>query len=268
MGVKTKNSPVRQCVDDNQEQLKAAAVRTYLGQKNQSIEHQRILEFLPMVHKIVHRVVSYLKPPLSFEDLVSAGTIGLVKAARDFDSSHQAEFNTYAYIRVKGAIIDELRASSLLPASVNKQVQNVLELSWKIAEETGSVPTDAELAQKLGVTVEKVYEIFESARAQHFVSIDGGVGDDLPALSGLLAASDTDTPDEQLERAELIDKLTAAIEKLDKRRREIILLYYQRHLTMKQIADVLKVTESRVSQLHASALFNLSLKLRRWKDGR
>jgi RNA polymerase sigma factor for flagellar operon FliA len=266
VGVRTKNSSEQQCVDDNHEQLRAAAVRTYLGQKTQSIEHKRIVEFLPMVHKIVHRVVSYLRPPLSFEDLVSAGTIGLVKAARDFDASHQAEFKTYAYIRVKGAIIDELRASSLLPAGVNKQVHSAVELSWRIAEETGATPTDAELAEKLGLSEDKVYEIFESARAQHFVSIDG-FGDELPPLSGLLAASDTESPDKQLERSELIDKLTEAIEHLDKRRREIILLYYQQHLTMKQVADLLKITESRVSQLHASALFNLSLKLRQWKDG-
>lgn len=75
-------------------------------------------------------------------------------------------------------------------------------------------------------------------------------------------------PDEQIERAELIDKLAEAIQQLSERRRQVILLYYQQHLTMKQIAEVIEITESRVSQLHASALFNLSVKLRQWKDGR
>jgi RNA polymerase sigma factor for flagellar operon FliA len=247
--------------------LKAVALRTYSGQKSQSLDEARITQFLPMVHKIAHRAVTYLKPPLSFEDLVSAGTVGLIKAARDFDASHQAEFTTYAYIRVKGAILDELRGASSLPASLSKQIRGALELSRKITEQTGAAPTDDELAEKLGVTIQEVYELFENARAQHFVSIDS-LSDEQPSLGDFLAVADTATPDKQLERAELVDKLHEAIQKLDQKRRQIILLYYQQHLTMKQIGQLLRVTESRVSQLHASALFNLSTQLRRWRDGR
>lgn len=257
----------QQLVEDGPEHLKAVALRTYAGQKSQSLQDERIAQFLPMVRKIAHRAVTYLKPPLSFDDLVSAGTIGLVKAARDFDSSHQAEFTTYAYIRVKGAILDELRRSSLLPANLTRQIRNVLELSRKITEQTGTPPADDELAEKLGIPIDEVYELFENARAQHFVSIDG-LKDDQPGLGEFLAVANTAAPDEQLERAELVDTLRAAIQKLDQRRRQIILLYYQQHLTMKQIGQVLKITESRVSQLHASALFNLSVELRQWKDGR
>lgn len=248
------------------EHLKALAVRTYSGQKSRSLDDERIEQFLPMVHKIAYRAVTYLKPPLSFEDLVSAGTIGLVKAARDFDVSHHAEFTTYAYIRVKGAIIDELRSASLLPANLNRQIRNALELSQKITEQTGTAPTDDELAEKLGISADEVYELFENARAGHFVSIDG-TSSEQPALCDFLTGPETATPDQQLERAELIDKLTEAIQKLDQRRRQVILLYYQQHLTMKQIGALLKVTESRVSQLHAGALFRLSVELRQWKDG-
>jgi RNA polymerase sigma factor for flagellar operon FliA len=90
----------------------------------------------------------------------------------------------------------------------------------------------------------------------------------MPPLGSLLAASNTTTPDEQAERTELTDKLTEAIQQLSQKQKQIIILYYQQHLTMKQIADVFEITESRVSQLHASAIFNLSVKLRQWKDGR
>jgi RNA polymerase sigma factor for flagellar operon FliA len=99
------------------------------------------------------------------------------------------------------------------------------------------------------------------------MSLDGS-GDDSPALGDLLAAAHTSAPDEKIEREELIDKLAEAIQQLSERQRQVILLYYQQQLTMKQIAEVLEITESRVSQLHASALFNLSVKLRQWKDGR
>ncbi len=259
--------------DDAGSAAKRIALRTYSGQKRPDAgqpwqDDEQIVQFLPMVHKIAHRVAAYLKPPLSFEDLVSAGTVGLIRAARDFDTSHQAEFKTYAYIRIKGAILDELRSLSLLPANVNKQVRNARQLCQKITEQTGTAPTDDELAEKLGITVEEVYELFENARVQHFISIDGlmeecaAPGDFLVTRNG----RGTATPDEQLEQAELIDKLSESIQQLGKRRRQIILLYYQQHLTMKQIADLFKITESRVSQLHASALFSLSVKLRYWKD--
>ncbi|HIJ52534.1 MAG TPA: FliA/WhiG family RNA polymerase sigma factor [Planctomycetes bacterium] len=256
-----------EALKDSRKHLNTIALRAYSGQKTQALRNDRIAEFLPMVRKIVHKVVVYMKPPLSFEDLVSAGAVGLVKAARDFDPSRNTEFKTYAYTKVKGAVLDELRGSSLLPANLNKQIRNAMQLAQKITEQTGAAPTDDQLAEELGITVDKLYETFESARARHFVSIDGS-GEDTPALGDLLTAENTATPVQQVEQAELIDKLAEAIQQLPVRQRQIVLLYYQRHLTMKQIAEVFEITEPRVSQLHASALFNLSVELRQWNDGR
>jgi RNA polymerase sigma factor for flagellar operon FliA len=250
--------------------LNNVALRAYSVQKKSvrgQIENEQIAELLPMVHKIARRVVTYLKPPLSFEDMVSAGTVGLVRAARDFDPSHQAEFKTYAYIRIKGAILDELRGWSFMPENLRKRISTAQHLSRKITEQTGTAPTDDELAEKLGITVEELCETFENARAQHFISLDG-FGEDSPALGNLLTSSHPVPPEERIEREELIEKLTEAIRQLSERNRQVVLLYYHQQLTMKQIAEILEITESRVSQMHASALFNLSVKLRQWKDGR
>ena len=250
--------------------LSNTALRAYSGQKQSvrtGVQDEQIAELLPMVNKIARQVVTYLKPPLSFEDMVSAGTVGLVRAARDFDPSHQAEFKTYAYIRIRGAILDELRSWSFVPANLNKRIRDAQHLSRKITEDTGTPPTDPELAEKLGITVEELYETFENARAQHFVSLDGST-DDSPALGNLLAAPHAVAPGDKIERAELVEKLAEAIKQLLEKQRQVVLLYYQQHLTMKQIAEILEITESRVSQLHASALFSLSIKLRQWKDGR
>jgi len=250
--------------------LSSVALRAYSGEKRSvesDAQNEQIAEFLPLVHKIARQVVRYLKPPLSFEDMVSAGTVGLVRAARDFDPSRQTEFKTYAYIRIKGAILDELRHWSFVPANLSKRIRNAQQLSRKITEQRGAAPPDAELAQKLGITIDELYETFENARAQYFLSLDG-FGDDSPAIGNLLAAGDASDPDRKIERAELIEKLAEAIESLSARHRQVVLLYYQQQLTMKQIAVVMEITESRVSQLHGSALFNLSVKLRQWKDGR
>ena len=224
-----------------------------------------IVQLLPMVRQIARRAVTYIKPPLSFEDLVSAGTVGLLKAAKDFDAAHQVEFKTYAYIRIKGAVLDELRRACPVPAGVSRQIRAAREMSRRIAEQTGSTPTDEQLAQKLGISVAEIGELFESARAQHFVSIDA-LDEEQPALGNLLATADTATPDSQMERGELVEQLSQAMQELDERRLQIIILYYQQHLTMKQIAGLLEITESRVCQLHASALFSLSVKLEQWKD--
>lgn len=252
-------------VVDTAEHLKAIALRAYNGHKPSAVGNEEILQLLPLVRKIARRAVSYLKPPLSFEDLVSAGTVGLLKAARDFDASHQAEFKTYAYIRIKGAVLDELRRASLLPSGVNRQIRTALELSRKIAEERGTPPTDEELAERLGIPAQEVYELFENARAQRFISLDT-LSEEQPALGDLLSVDPSDAPDVLLEKAELVAELAKALEELDERRVQIIVLYYHQHLTMKQIAEVLEITESRVSQLHASALFSLSARLEQWND--
>ena len=286
MTIKTKEIPVdegnvesrqsrRKETKESAEHLKAVAARTYSDQKRPAHnppwrDDELIVQFLPMVNKIARRVAVYLKPPLSFEDLVSAGTVGLVRAARDFDLSHQVEFQTYAYIRIKGAILDELRSSSLLPANVSKQIRNARQICQKIVEQTGNAPTDAELAEKLGITVEEVYQLFENARIQHFISIDGLIGEHSSQGDFISARHErsSTTPDKQLEQAELVEKLSEAIQQLEQRQRQVILFYYQQHLTMKQIAEIFKITESRVSQLHSSALFSLSVKLGQWKDDR
>jgi RNA polymerase sigma factor for flagellar operon FliA len=245
--------------------LKAVALRAYSGHRHRPIGDDEIVALLPMVRRIAHRAASYLHPPLSFDDLVSAGTVGLLKAARDFDASHQAEFATYAYIRIKGAVLDELRRASPLPSNVNRQVRLALRVSQQMTQRTGNPPTDEQLAQELGISVDEVGTLFENARAQHFVSIDG-LAEERPALGEILACADAAGPDARLEKTEMLTKLTAAMQELDSRRLQIVVLYYHKHLTMKQIADLLEITESRVSQLHASALAILSGKLGEYSD--
>ena len=252
--------------DRGSSHMKATALRSYGGQQTASVGDDQITEYLPMVSSIARKVAGYCRPPLSFEDLVSAGTIGLIKAARDFDPSRQAQFKTYAYIRIKGAILDELRSASMLPTAMNKQVKEAMDLSRRIMEETGHTPSDEELAQRLGISPEQLSILFDGARAQHFISLDNQEQNG-QAAAEMVSAAQGCGPQQQLEKAELIERMSQAIAELDEKRRQIVLLYYQQHLTMKQVAEVLNVTESRVSQLHASALFNLSSKLRDWNDG-
>lgn len=241
--------------------LKAHVSEAYARQSREAAEEKWILENLPMVSRMARKIASYLTREADMEDLISAGTLGLVRAARAYDPGRDAEFKTYAYIRVRGAIIDELRARTFLPATVHKQLRQVQKTYEKVTANLGRTPSDAELAREVGLSLEQLYRLFQKARKQQFLSIHG-LSDDSPVMSSLIPVDQSPSPGDQLERKELVARMTEAIGDLPKRDRILLLLYYERDLSMKEIAQVLEITESRVSQLHAGLLFKLSVKLR------
>jgi RNA polymerase sigma factor FliA len=245
---------------------KKRVLRAYATEQKKLEEEKLILDFLPLVHRLAQNIAGYVRnSSLSYEDLISAGTMGLVKAARDFDASRDAEFKTYAYIKVRGAIIDELRAWTFTPANVAKNIEQVNTIIHQHIDQTGSAPSDEEIASRMNLSLDKLYRVFEQARQQHFLSIHK-LTDVGPALADTLIDNTGEAPDSNLERAELVEQLANAIQSLPQSQRHVIVLYYQREMTMKEIAAVLDVTESRVSQLHAAALVRLSACLRRWRD--
>jgi RNA polymerase sigma factor for flagellar operon FliA len=241
--------------------LRARATAAYGQQSRQAHEERLILDHLPLVRHVVQKVARNLGRRADTEDLISAGTLGLVRAARSFDASHQAEFKTYAYIRIRGAVLDELRGRSFAPASVLAQMRVIREAYQRWLSRRAAPPADDELAAEAGISIQKLYRTLEEARRQHFMSIHGMLEDE-PALGSFLPADSDPTPQAQLERKEMLEALTRAILELSERDRTILLLYYERDLTMKEAAAVLGVTESRISQLHAAALFKLSMKLK------
>jgi len=246
--------------NDAAEGLRARATQAYADQCADEARDRRVVEYLPLVRHIVRKIVSSLSNHMDMEDLISAGTLGLVKAARSYDPGRDSEFKTYAYIRIRGAVLDELRSKSFVPASVHKQLQRIRHAYEKIIAQTGQPPEDEELAAKLGISPQKMYRTLQEARRQQFLSIHG-LSEDQPALGQLVPQDGAPSPQDQVERKELLESLSRAIVNLPERDRLIVLLYYERDLTMKEIAQVLGLTESRVSQLHASAIFKLSMKL-------
>lgn len=258
--------PRTEPVFEESHNTKQLAQQAYANQDPSEAQNERIVQYLPLVHKIVQRVTTYVKPPLTYDDLVSAGTLGLIKAAHNYDTSHQAEFQTYAYIKVRGAVLDELRAWSFVPAQVDRQIHEALQTSSQIQEATGKLPSDDTLAEKLDISVEKLGQIFKNARIKQFLSIDTSQDNTANVDRLSVPATSASSPLEAMEQHELVNTLALAIQKLDERPRQLILLYYQQELTMKQIAEVFDITEARVSQLHAQTLFNLSISMRQWKN--
>ena len=251
----------RQSATVTTEALRARVTEAYARQSRETLEEKWILDSLPLVRHIVLKIISGLAVKMDEEDLISAGTLGLVRAARAYDQSRDAVFQTYAYIRIRGAVIDELRSRSFVPSAVYKQIKAVSEAYRRHVAIHGSAPSDEELAGSVGIDTQQLYKTLEEARRQHFLSIHG-LGDESSPLQALVPPDGSPSPQEQAERAEMLERLGQAIRNLPKRDRLILLLYYERDLTMKETSKVLGVTESRVSQLHASALFKLSMKLK------
>lgn len=246
--------------------LSQAAIRAYKIPSKRAISDEQINELLPMVTKIAQQTISYLPGTLTFEDVVAAGTLGLVKAARNFKPSHNTEFRTYAYIRIRGAILDELKKWNFIPSSMSKRIGEAFNIAQQVISETGFPPEDDQLAVAMGISIDQVNQIYHNARIHQFLSIDTKDNSEM-SFANILKA-DTDAPDKRMNKIELVQQLSKAIQSLPERKRQIILLYYNQELTMKEIALVLEITESRVSQMHAATLFELSVKLKDFKNAR
>ncbi len=242
--------------------LRARASAAYAEQSRASLEERWILDHLPLVRHVVNKVTGSTGYRGDVDDLISAGTLGLVKAARAFDPGRDSEFKTYAYIRVRGAVIDELRSRSFVPSSVHGQVRAVRRAYEALAAETGRAPCDDELAARAGITTAQLYRTLQEARKQQFLSIHGLDDDEDAALGGFLPPDAAPGPDARAERKEALARLADAVGALPERERLVLLLYYERDLTMREAAEVLGITESRVSQIHAAALFKLSMRLK------
>jgi RNA polymerase sigma factor for flagellar operon FliA len=241
--------------------LRAKAAEVYTTQSRETREQEWVLAHLPLVRHIVQKIAGHMGRRADLDDLISAGTLGLVKAARAFDSTKHVEFSTYAYIRIRGAVIDELRGRSFTTPDTNRYIRLVRKAYQTFLAVNGRPPTDEELAAQAEIPIEKLYRTFEDSRRRHFLSFNG-LSDDQPSIGAMLPADEATSPEPMAEQRELVSRMADAIQELSERDRTIILLYYDKDLTMKEIAETLGITESRVSQVHAAALFRLGMKLR------
>jgi RNA polymerase sigma factor FliA len=199
-------------------------------------------------------------------DLISYGLIGLINAIERFDIDREIKFETYAITRIKGAIIDELRALDWVPRSVRARAREIEKVHAKLEHRLHRTPTDEEMARELQMPVEEFQEILVKISNSTVVALDElwAVSDSSgDAVSLLDTLHDPDAPDPQqmLAASELKDRLADAIAALPEREKLVIALYYYENLTLREIGEVLGVTESRISQLHTKAVLRLKSRL-------
>jgi len=220
---------------------------------------QLALEHLALVNHIIEHHVAATGPQVSRDDLFAAGTLGLLEAAHRYDESQGVKFSTYAYPRIRGAVIDYLRQTDWLGKSARDRLNELEELMERLRHENGRKPTISELADATDMSEEDVLKYLSYRRWNSVGSLDrsGPDSDEGTNLSEILP-SEMATPLEQLEQQERVERLVRAIQALPERERQIIVMYYYEDLYMAEMADVLDISESRVSQLHTRALYNLT----------
>ncbi len=221
-----------------------------------------ILRHLPLVQTVVDRLAATLPSSVDRDDLMSAGVMGLMEAVERFDAQRDNAFSTYAVLRIRGAVIDELRARDWVPRSARERAREYRRAVTDLSAKLGRSPHDAELANAMGCSEADLPDIERSAHLCTQVSLDEPVGDDT-ALSALLASSDGDAenPARNLEADDLRRLLIQALMQLSEHDRLVIKLYYFEHLLLREIAEILNVTESRVCQIHGRVVATLRARL-------
>ncbi len=243
----------------------------YVSDRDGRVREQLILQYAPLVKYVVGRLAIGLPTVLDFEDVLSYGTLGLIEAVERYDPTKGVKFETYAISRIRGSIIDALRALDRLPRSVRQKARQVDKATAELETTLGRSPTDREVAELMGITLDDHQEILANA-SWVTVSLDGLLegnesGEGNPAVEAAPPGRDEEIG-HGIERRELVQTLAAEIDVLPEREKLVVALYYQEELTMKEISKVLEISESRVCQLHAKALQRLRLGLRKaYEDG-
>ena len=228
----------------------------YADTKSPEIREKIILEYAPLVKVVAGRLSMYLGYNVEYDDLVSYGIFGLIDAIDKFDCLKDVKFETYASLRIRGAILDQIRKMDWIPRTIRQKQKRIDAAIKEIEAQYGRSATDEEIAKRLGITDDEYLDWQSQMKITNVVSLNEFLeqGSEVSNEAGSTRSSTFDSPEEILEREELKKMLAQALELLTEKERKVVLLYYYEDLTLKEISNILEVSESRISQLHTKAL--------------
>jgi RNA polymerase sigma factor for flagellar operon FliA len=236
--------------------------RRYKEDDDKRAREQLVLAFSPLVKYVAGRMSSGLPAHVEESDLISYGLLGLISAIERFDPGREIKFETFAMTRIKGSIIDELRSLDWVPRSVRARARQIEKANAKLEHQLHRAPTDQEVANELEMSIEEFQESLTRISNSSVVALDelwtlSDASGDQVSLLDTIQDPDAIDPSAAMDATEMKDRLADAIARLPEREKLVVALYYYENLTLREIGEVLGVTESRVSQLHTKAVLRL-----------
>jgi RNA polymerase sigma factor FliA len=240
--------------------------RQYRRTRDQALRDRLILSYAPLVKYVAGRLGSGLPAHVDEGDLVSYGLLGLIAAIERYDPDRDVKFETYAIARIKGSILDELRALDWVPRSVRSRAREIERAMTELEAKLGRAPSDEEIAGKVGISTDELEESLTDISRSSIAALDelwtiSGSGGDQIALIDTIEDTSGPEPQSAFAQTEMREAVADAIARLPEREKLVITLYYYEDLTLREIGEVLGVTESRVSQLHTKAILRLKARL-------
>jgi len=242
----------------------------FIKTNDQLVRDYFVIKYAPLVKYVAGKVSMGMPQNIEFDDLVSYGVFGLIDAIGKYDPARGIKFKTYAMTRIRGAIFDELRSIDWIPRSIRQKAKQIEQVISELENKLGRTVEDEEIAKEMGISSEEFQTLLNKLSGTSMLSLNDiwYLGDDSDELSILetLEAPQNMNPDVLIEKEEIRDHIIDAIKKLPEKEKKVIVLYYYEDLTLKEIGEVLEVTESRVSQLHTKAIMRLRGRLGRIKS--
>ena len=224
-------------------------------------------DYAPLVKRIAYHMMVRMPACVQVDDLIQAGMLGLVEAAQPYDASRGASFETYAGIRIRGAIVDEMRRGDWAPRSVHRNSRLIAQAIRTVEARTGRDARDTEVANELGIPVEEYFAMLQDSSCSRLFSYEETFGEEDSNIDASESSSAFASPLEGIQRDALKRSLAQAITQLPERERLVLALYYDEELNLKEIGQVLGVSESRISQIHSQAALRLRARMAEWRSG-
>lgn len=243
--------------------MSAASGLAMYSDANSQANPINVEDYASLVKRIAHHMMVRMPASVQVDDLIQAGMIGLLEAAQKYDGSKGASFETYAGIRIRGAIVDEMRRGDWVPRSVHRNARRVSEAISRVEARQGRDAEDSEVAAELGVDIREYHAMLRDANSSRLFSYEETFAEDASA-SFSAEASEFDNPQDNMARESLKVSLSQAINQLPEREKMVLALYYDQELNLKEIGQILGVSESRVSQIHSQAASRLRARLSDW----
>lgn len=242
---------------------KKKLLEEYAKSKSADLREKIILEYAPLVKVVAGRLSMYLGYNVEYEDLVSYGIFGLIDAIDKFDYMKEVKFETYASLRIRGSILDQIRKMDWIPRTIRQKQKKMEGVIREIEQETGRAASDEEIARALGITDDEYLDWQSQMKVTGLVSLNEYMeqGSDVSQDYSRHTTAQFVSPEENVEKEELTKVLGEALSLLTEKEQKVITLYYYEELTLKEISNILEVSESRISQLHTRALQKMKNKM-------